>query len=465
MPTRELRLILFFLLGLFLGGFAVVASAETIPATTTGESATQYQCSTIADQVSYGAFFSTVEAACTASGGGYRSNSGVYRCWTLDNYNYPSGFFVCRGQNNPVYTCPTGQNWTLSGSSCSRPDCVSPSTRQADGTCSAAPQCTSEANAVLGTTRYQVSGTSGLYCVNNCLAYAAGDTNTVNGIKYQQMFVNGAGGAASSCTGSETVPVATPNPTSNHDTPCSQGEGVLTMGGKVQCVPASTPSATSPPVVTTKSSTDTKSDGSKVITTTTSTCTGDGACSTVTSTTVTNNTSGVAGIAGTPGTSVNAVNSPSSETSDFCAKNPSLQFCKGGMNEEKTQKDVLSEIKKLTTPDSGDDTALKNAGKFTTTAELIEADTNWADYAHGFKSDVNLNAKKSAWESAMTSGWFTPIPSTNCAPTTSKVGPWQWTLDVCPTAQKISEIGGYAMWFMLVIGVFVLLTDQSKGVI
>lgn len=34
-----------------------------------------------------------------------------------------------------IYTCPSGQNWTLSGATCTRPDCAPGETRQANGTC------------------------------------------------------------------------------------------------------------------------------------------------------------------------------------------------------------------------------------------------------------------------------------------------------------------------------------------
>lgn len=50
----------------------------------------------------------------------------------------PPNPYYCRVA---AYQCPTGQNWTLSGQSCTRSDCVAPSVRQANGTCSGNQVC------------------------------------------------------------------------------------------------------------------------------------------------------------------------------------------------------------------------------------------------------------------------------------------------------------------------------------
>lgn len=109
-----------FIVGLFLGLIANV-QAETIPATTSSTSgwrmnpayscsptklaAAEYQCGT------YGATVAVLQ------------ENGYLIC---SNGAQPSGFYACT-----VNTCPSGQNWTLSGSTCTRPDCASGEERNA----------------------------------------------------------------------------------------------------------------------------------------------------------------------------------------------------------------------------------------------------------------------------------------------------------------------------------------------
>ena len=60
------------------------------------------------------------------------------------HYTCPTGGLIgnvpytCAGN---TYYCPAGQNWTLNGTSCTRPDCVAPQVRQSNGTCSAERSC------------------------------------------------------------------------------------------------------------------------------------------------------------------------------------------------------------------------------------------------------------------------------------------------------------------------------------
>lgn len=157
---RLIRLSCFFLVGLIFGGVATYASAETIAA------------SQGVTTVSSGAFVVTWSGATTAQkselSSFYSSAAGTYSSTTAlstalsskstsvpvtgttctrnavtISSTYAMASHVCAGFNAHVridftagYACPTGQNWTLSGTTCTRPDCVAPQTRQSDGTCS-----------------------------------------------------------------------------------------------------------------------------------------------------------------------------------------------------------------------------------------------------------------------------------------------------------------------------------------
>ena len=382
---------------------------------------------------------------------------------------------VCVG-----YTCPTGQNWTLSGTSCTRPDCVAPETRDpATGLCAGPPPCTVAANGQLGSTRYafpypQPSGVT--WCINNCTAYPnmGASSNTVGGTTYAYALVNGAGGSASSCVSSgSNTPIATADPTTTADPPCAAGSGVMSNPeGKVVCVPQGTPGATNPPVVNKKSTPQTNPDGSQTITTVTQTCTGDGACNSVTSTTITSATAGGPGTAGTPGTTISNADKPNTNTPGFCAENPGLQICKGGISEEATQlkvekntKDTLDEIKKFSSPTVSDASPIEGNTFENTTGrqDLTDKDNELKSYASGSLVDSGVTSSKSAWESAMLDGWWEPIDLGACAPFQMTFAGRTVVIDHCEKAALISQIGAYGMWIMLLIGSFVMLTGGRNN--
>lgn len=99
--------------------------AETIPATGGGSPVQQYKCGS-------GSWVTTLNPldACISIGGG-----SVYMgvCYSAVS-PYPS-IGSCSGRDTVVYTCPSGQNWTLSGSTCTRPDCAVGEDRNAQGLC------------------------------------------------------------------------------------------------------------------------------------------------------------------------------------------------------------------------------------------------------------------------------------------------------------------------------------------
>jgi len=394
-------------------------------------------------------------------------------CPLLGWYGY-TGSGSCRNQAYTVtaqittttgytYSCPSGQNWTLSGQSCTRPDCTPPEVRNTEtGVCGSPPGCTRSPNEKIGD-NYRITWplASGVgFCVDKCQAYAASPRNKTGGKATVEMYVNGPGQSGSNCTvgGNEITPNVESEPTMT-PTPCAPGQGSYTSpGGVVMCVAGTTPNATVPPVVTKKSDVTDYSDGSKKTVTTISTCTGDGACSTNITTTVTNATNGQPGQAGTPGTGEQKLNKPSEETSDFCAKNPTLQFCKGGMNEEVTQKKVLTELERFNNPTATDDGELTIQKNFLPSESQTEFEDVLKDTVQGIALNPSIEQNKSAWVTAMESGWITPITLTGCQPIVSNFAGRSWTLDHCPVAEKISSIGAYALWFMFAVSMFVMLT-------
>lgn len=465
---RQYRNALFFLLGLILGGAATYASAEPttdtqVDATPVPNGQTQSQCATLSGGAGWpwqDESSDNPSAICAAHGLGY------YGTGTCRN----SGFTLnCSLTLRKVtgYTCPSGQNWTLIGTKCTRSACVPPQTRQPDGTCQA-PKCTAAANEKLGAGRFEIPNPQPpgvTWCVNNCSAYPGGSQNKSGNILYTEMFVNGAGGDASTCTGSSVAPNNIPNPTVQNETPCDvRTQGAITVDGKVKCVANTTPGATAPPLVNKSTKTETKSDGSKIITETTNTCTGDGACSTTITTTTAPNSAGQPGQAGAPGVSNSVSDKPSAEQSEFCAKNPNLQFCKGGMNEEKTQLKVLDEIQKFTNPDVSSVSGLETASVFDDQNQALkDQDDKLKNHASGSAADASVVSQRGVWETAMSNGWFEPVTISTCSPYEATIGGRVWKLDPCPTAQKISEIGAYCMWFMLAIGAFAFLTGGKAS--
>lgn len=462
---RTLRLILYFLVGIMLSVVVVPAFAEDYPAavywSASGTSSytftdplsaclsnkpnTQFITQT-APTVAYCKYINSngVEVSIVTVGGSYLCPSGG----TLKNVN---GVQTC--QNAPA--CPSGQ------------------TRNSAGQCKA-PACLLGPNERIGTSRYQfpVPQPSGVtYCVNGCWAYP--DTlgsNVVGGTSYGYALVNGPGGSGSSCQAGAVTPGTVTTPTTAAPVPCAVGQGSMSDStGKVVCVDPSTPGATVPPVQSSSSKKTTYGDGSTSTTTTTNTCTGDGACSTSTTTTITGAGGGTTpGQAGTPGTSKTEGDDPKKDTSEFCAKNPNLQICKGGISEEGTQKQVLTEVKKLTSVDSNTDkTAITDAGKYAETPgyqQAKDADDNLVKYASGVTKNSEVEASKSTFSEALASGFWTEIPTAACSTPTYTIAGHSIEWDRwCEIVGMIQQIGAYGLWVMLGISMFVMLSGGRQS--
>lgn len=355
---RELRLALYFVIGVLLSAVSMFSHAETISASSTINGVTAGYIANV-DSVNF--WFSTHLEACTKlkqayptypslevvtsrnnayDANGYEcvTNGGPYDGWVIVGARGDS----CAGEGAVVsltactiYSCPVGLNWTLSGSTCARPDCEAPQVRDvATGICTA-PPCALAANAQIGTGRYAIPHpyVSGGFCLNGCMAYPGGSGTIVGAYKYQYMFVNGAGGAASSCTaGGSTPSVASSDPVSSLPLtdPAVQncidsGQGFGQINGVTVC---SGPVTTTTTQSGTTTATPPAGGGSPSTTNVTNntTCTAAGSCTTTTTTTTTSGGSGPGGTG--PGSTTTTGETKKEETkAGFCEENPDASMC------------------------------------------------------------------------------------------------------------------------------------------
>lgn len=272
--------------------FFLIASgayAETIPATS---QPVVNEVQIVFDNNSRSLWAATPQLACTSSGYQWNYNASVGVTYCYKSAGDFSNTTVSR--ITTPYVCPTGQNWTLSGSTCTRPNCVLPQVRNpATGVCEA-PKCTSTASTE-GTV-YAPSRPNFPYatCVDGCrasLALTTGAPNStackvVNGITncpYGYLYYKDGKGFSDVCTaGTGPNDVIAP-PTNQPNAPtetCASGSGMIKVDGKTTCISNSTgkPLSTDPPKVettTNNSNTVTNPDNTKTVTsTTTNTTTG-----------------------------------------------------------------------------------------------------------------------------------------------------------------------------------------------
>lgn len=390
-----IRRLLWFIVGFLLAAVFTIANAETIPATS---SAVQPKDGFVVS--GRNVWGDTALLACQhVSASGYLNAIG--NCYYSGGYIGPvvagkSCYNSAGTQTNcgTELTCPAGQNWTLTGSQCIRPDCVAPQTRQSDGTCKQI--CPASE---LGNFWYShVKGAPpwGTFCVSGCEKVVSGpimDSANPNGEYYYSGNVvtergkeSMTGGTCSAGSSSPPPSLSGGNqpPTPPKKPPCAAGEGVLTTStGQVRCVPAGTPSAEKPRVGT-STSVDKKSDGSTATNTTTTTCSGEGACSSTTTTTITGAGGGsTPGAAGTPGTSTKDTDSSGAVggaggAGEGC--DPSKQMCsKPDAEGLYTKKDVKIDAPLKTFADGVRASALgQNTGGFFTVSVPSGSCPQWS---------------------------------------------------------------------------------------
>jgi len=307
------------------------------------------------------------------------------------------------------------------------------------------------------------------YCDNGCMVglnAPSGSNNPgfsyTNGQQRLQKYEIVYPGAQ--CTGGTPLPSATEPAKTPPEPPkrpnCSPNEGVVTSStGQIHCVPEGTP-ASKPPIVTKEQQTKTNADGTTTTTETTTTRDSQTGAEEKKSTSTTKDGNGnvlsVTSDTTSKGTTTGS-NPDKPGDSDFCQKNPTLDICTGKLNKEETQKKIADDIKSLTDPGSTSTDPLKNATHTTESENQLKTENDkFTDAAKGITDPTAPS--KSSWQQAMESGWFSAIPSAGCTPITGTVGGRQFTIDHCEKASQIADIMSYALWFMLVVGSFVMFT-------
>lgn len=465
--------------------FSSAAQAETIAATSSGNYSWSFGGFS-------GALQSVADAWCAANleaylpsgsnGRGAVSNAaaGQFYCqatmWDGSTGNY--AVYRTATQGDLLYTCPAGQNWTLSGQTCTRPDCVAPATRMPDGTCG--DPCAARAQDAPVTGWYpsavgQPSLESSQYCDSGCTvglnASPTGTSYANKTTRWQQYSKVQLGysctGGLASVPSSGTAGLQPVEPPKNP--PCAASEGVLTSSsGTVACVPSGVPGASTPVVTKTKETTPYPDGSAKVTETTTTRDPATGVEQKSVSTTISPATGGGAGQAGTPGTTAGPTTTTGTTSggdptkpgdSDFCNKNPGLQICKGGMNEEATQKKVQESLETAFNTDGVTNDEITN--KTVSDAKKQEAEDAFDAVKDKLSNGTDASGKQGEFSNAM-STWFEPIPPGTCSPLSSTVGGRTFTFDPCPTAAKISDLAGYALWVYLLFGSFALVTRKAE---
>lgn len=233
------------------------------------------------------------------------------------------------------FTCPGGQNWTLTGSQCTRPDCQYG--RASDGTCTACPAGKYMANGVGGnpyrvvdqplTIDYRTYTGAGATvpattCVSGCTVTLGSEySGSGSGTSGNWFWIGSPSFTGATCSPTPgTTPVVQPN---TPEADCAKaGKQWGTVNGTVVCVDAQTTS-------TKKTSVVAGPGGGTTATTQTQTCTG-GSCNSTT--TVTNVGGGSSGTA-TNGTSSSSSASSGSQTqgdgSSACRDDPYGPACLG----------------------------------------------------------------------------------------------------------------------------------------
>jgi len=350
-----IRKIIFFAIGLLLGGYVAFASADTYPATE-GYGLLDYPA----------AFGETKPQAC-ASGGNLIGRNGVDQggsycaLYPLSGSGYIVTYYV------PKKYCPNGG--TLNGTTCVK-TCPEGSPMQPDGSCGCAPglhlengSCVPDDKCAATKDKYTSGWVSytgdkvptGTVCIADCnyeqnIMLDQDDRIGTDGRKWAQVGQTGLG---TSCTGS-TTPSMEPDQKNKESKkpPCAATDGVLTTStGKVLCVPEGTPDARKPDVKV-KTKTETFPDNTtKQTTETTTRDPVTGATATSTSSTSTGKADGTEGQAGPVGTTTGVSTSGSGNgDGDGEGCDPTLNFCGGpgtdGLytKKEKTMASVFSQF-------------------------------------------------------------------------------------------------------------------------
>lgn len=220
-----------------------------------------------------------------------------------------------------TYSCPVDQNWTLSGSNCTRPDCPTGYTRDvATGQCMP-PTCPAAGSSAMvgGAAAWKISGGSAAcvagFSYSGCAVTCTSGASSGGSAACTGCSFTGAPGDASNPNGTPVPAEQKTNPTTPEGCLAS-GKGYITGStGITTCISGTEAPASQPVQTTEKTKTTTTNEQGQTTTTEgtkTTECSG-GNCTETTSST------------GPNGTSTVAEEKPAS---NFCSENPTSPMCK-----------------------------------------------------------------------------------------------------------------------------------------
>lgn len=351
---KTLRLLVYFCLGLALGGVSVLALADTVPAvpgsvdpTISSWSVSGWNSGPWGDPLTACQTYlpvyagqsavasasvvkiSNIRYECHWSGGVVANPINAVQPYCASNQTFNGATFKCDG----ALVCPDS-SYTLVGQNCVKPDQPCEESQiQRDGVCVCDPSVLAAFPTQYGESMQGSGSTPSSACVGGCMRNV-GDFCLGGGGSW---WCSGGSWTSQKCSGGATD---TPKPP-NKKPPCDASEGVMTSSsGTVACVPEGTPNARQPKKAQTTSK-ETLPDGTVKETTKSTVCDdATGACNTTTTTkttssggSVTNDEkvtdSGGDGAMGT-GTGDNSGDEPGE-----CAKEPNSPMCKKGQVKEK----------------------------------------------------------------------------------------------------------------------------------
>jgi len=369
--VKKLRLALYYVVGFMLAAVVELSYAESISATPSTSLQTHYYavsfpgvksdsggqafCTYLGIQLS-GKTLNFENSGCMETApqaGMWRGPISVGSCY----YGYDSANHKCR--EFITYFCPPGQNWSLSGQTCTRPNCVLPEVRDvANGLC-IPPPCP-VAGSVVGNSGSRYNGTGNAtgttICLSNCAVSASGGCNSAKSATtglWSWVCSGPFTTTGAACTSSPSVAPVVPGDPATKCVDAGQSYG--TVNGVVVCVPPASSTSVNPKTVTGATSTNNI--------TTTTVCDGDGACSTTISNTTTSGGSGVGGTGPgsttTPGDTDGQVTDQSKVS--YCEENPNAAICKAAEDPCIKNPDLVS-CKTLGTPTTEDGISSKSIG-------------------------------------------------------------------------------------------------------
>lgn len=230
---------------------------------------------------------------------------------------------------------------------------------------------------------------------------------------------------------------------------------MTSSSGSVKCVPSGTPTARKP-VVSKSTVTKVNADGSVTTienTTTRDPLTGAEAKSSSTTTKAPDG-SVISSESGTSDKAAPTGDTPGKEN-DFCSQNPGLQICKGGLNEEETQKAIKEDIKKI--KESLDPEEDVDQSKINEKLEEYEREADKLKV----KFD-EIGAKGQSNDGFWTWAFLPEIPATQCQPMGGTVMGHELKIDLCDKFAMVRDLAGWALYITTIFGLFRIFTGKQQ---